>query len=58
MSAHSTYEGLRQFADSYGLALMALVFASLAAWPFRPGAGERNRTAATSIFQGEDDDVR
>ena len=58
MSAHSTYEGLRQFADSYGLAIMAIVFVILASWPFRPGAGERNREAATTIFQGDDDDGR
>lgn len=51
---HSLYEGLRNLADSWGLAIMALVFAGLAAWPFRPGAKESNRAAANLIF-GDDE---
>lgn len=55
MSVHSTYETLRQFADSWGLIAMVASFLVLCAWPFRPGAREANRRAAEAIF-GEDDD--
>ena len=55
MTAHSTYETLRHFADSWGLAAMLATFAVLAAWPFRPGAGEANRRAAEAIFEDDDD---
>ena len=55
MSLHSTYDALRHFADSWGLVAMTLVFLILAAWPFRPGAREHNRTAAHMIFKDETD---
>lgn len=55
MSAHSTYEMLRHFADSWGLLAMLLVFVVLVAWPFRPGARDRNENAATMIFKDEND---
>ncbi len=51
----SDYETLRQFADSIGLAVMAVLFLSLCAWPFRPGARSRNHKAAQSIFEDHDD---
>jgi len=54
MSDHSTYENLRQLADSWGLVAMGLSFTVLALWPFRPGARERNRDAATMIFKDDD----
>lgn len=54
MNAHSTYEALRHFADSWGLLIMCLVFLLLAAWPFRPGARDRNEAAARMIFKGDD----
>ena len=54
MSAHSTYEGLRHFADSWGLLVMIIVFALLAAWPFRPGGKGRNDAAANMIFKDDD----
>jgi cytochrome c oxidase cbb3-type subunit 4 len=54
VSAHSTYDALRHFADSWGLLAMMLTFLVLIAWPFRPGAGERNRAAAEMIFKDED----
>ena len=56
MSAHSTYEALRHFADSWGLLAMLLVFIALAAWPFRPGAHSSNETAARMIFESDDND--
>lgn len=54
MSPHSTYESLRHFADSWGLAAMMVVFLILVLWPFRPGAKEDNQAAANMIFEGED----
>lgn len=55
MSTHSTYDLLRHLADSWGLVAMAVVFVTLAAWPFRPGAGDRNRDAAQAIFEDDSD---
>ena len=51
----SIYETLRHFADSYALVLMLALFVGLCAWPFRPGAKERNRGAANLIFEGKAD---
>jgi len=51
---HSVYEGLRHLADSWGLAIMAMVFIGLAAWPFRPGAKDANRAAANMIFDDDE----
>ena len=48
------YEALRHFADSYGLAAMAILYLILCGWAFRPGAPHRNRTAATMIFKDSD----
>ncbi len=54
MNAHSTYEALRHFADSWGLLFMVLSFVVLCAWPFRPGAREANDQAANAIFKDDD----
>ena len=54
MSPHSTYESFRQFADSWGLLAMVVVFVFLAAWPFRPGAKSKNDSAANMIFKDDD----
>jgi len=55
-AAHSTYELLRHLADSWGLLTMFAVFVVLAAWPFRPGAKDRNDAAAAMIFEEGHDD--
>ena len=55
MSAHSLYETLRQFADSWGLAVMTLTFLTLALWPWRKGGKQAADRAATMIFEDEDD---
>jgi len=55
VNAHSTYDTLRQFADSWGLLAMMIAFLALAAWPFRPGARQRNEDAANLIFKDEND---
>lgn len=49
-----TYEALRHFADSYGLVVMAIVWAAFGGWAFRPGARERNRAAAHMIFRDDE----
>ncbi len=55
MIEHSLYDFLRHLADSWGLLAMLITFAIFAAWPFRPGARERNREAATMIFEDKND---
>ncbi|MBC2665635.1 cbb3-type cytochrome c oxidase subunit 3 [Novosphingobium flavum] len=50
----SHYDTLRHLADSWGLVVMTAVFLCLCAWPFRPGARRANETAATMIFEDED----
>jgi cytochrome c oxidase cbb3-type subunit IV len=54
VSPHSTYETLRHLADSWGLVAMAIVFLVLVAWPFRPSARSRNQSAATTIFEDDE----
>ncbi len=51
----SDYDTWRHFADSWGLLTMTLLFLALCAWPFRPGAKARNRDAAHSILEDQDD---
>ena len=48
------YEALRQFADSYGLVLMAFFWLAFVGWAFRPGARGRSREAAHIIFKDKD----
>ena len=55
MSDHSTYEALRQFADSWGLLILVIVFLALVLWPFRPGARKSNEDAANLIFKDDND---
>lgn len=52
---HSLYNFLRHLADSWGLLAMFVIFLFLAAWPFRPGARERNKEAANMIFKDKND---
>lgn len=49
-----SYDALRHFADSWGLLAMALLFFTLIAWPFRPGARARNDEAANMIFKDDE----
>jgi cytochrome c oxidase cbb3-type subunit 4 len=50
-----SYNDLRHFADSYGLAAMVVVYLVLIAWAFRPGSRRSNDAAATMIFAADDD---
>ena len=49
-----SYDALRHFADSYGLAAMTLIYLALVGWIFLPGASSRGRRAAESIFEDDD----
>jgi cytochrome c oxidase cbb3-type subunit 4 len=55
MIEHSTYEFLRQLADSWGLLAMVLMWSAFALWAFRPGAKKQHDRAANSIFKDEND---
>tara|TARA_R110000782_G_scaffold167129_3_gene259089 strand:- start:9098 stop:9280 length:183 start_codon:yes stop_codon:yes gene_type:complete len=44
------YHSLREFADSWGLVFMGLVFLTLIGWTFLPGSRDRHRDAANMIF--------
>ncbi|MBV1916517.1 MAG: cbb3-type cytochrome c oxidase subunit 3 [Sphingomonadaceae bacterium] len=55
MNPHSTYETLRQFADSWGLLILVVAFVVLTAWPFRPGSRDYHRDAANMIFRDKND---
>lgn len=52
----SQYELLRQFADSWALLAMLLLFLGLVGWTFRPGARRHLDDAATMIFRSDSDD--
>lgn len=49
-----SYEAIRHFADSYGLAAMVAVYLGFALWTFRPAARHHHHTAARMIFDGRD----
>jgi len=51
-----SYEALRQFADSWGLLFMVVLWIGFVLWAFRPGARKRHEDAANMIFdEGEND---
>ncbi len=50
-----SYDDLRTFADSYGLAATMVLYLVLIVWPFRPGGQHHHETAAVSIFGDEAD---
>lgn len=52
----SRYELLRQFADSWALLVMCLLFLSFVGWTFRPGARRHHDEAAQLIFRSDSDD--
>jgi cytochrome c oxidase cbb3-type subunit IV len=49
-----TYDALRHFADSYGLAAMVAIYLLLCGWVLRPSLRQRNRDAADMIFKDSD----
>ncbi len=48
-----TYTLLRQFADSWMLLVLTLVFVGIIVWAFRPGSRKVHDEAAQSIFRNE-----
>ena len=48
-----TYSLLRQFADSWMLILMTLLFLGVVAYAFRPGSRKLQDDAANSIFRND-----
>ncbi|WP_151720282.1 cbb3-type cytochrome c oxidase subunit 3 [Gemmobacter serpentinus] len=48
-----TYSLLRQFADSWMLMLMTLLFVGVVVYAFRPGSRKLQDDAANSIFRNE-----
>ena len=50
------YEDLRQFADSWGLLFMALLWLGFGLWTFRPGAKNMHHDAANMIFDEDKED--
>jgi cytochrome c oxidase cbb3-type subunit 4 len=50
-----SYNDLRHFADSYGLAAMAIAYLALVLWALRPSARQHHDSAASMIFTPEDE---
>ena len=48
-----TYSFLREFADSWMLLALTLVFIGVVIWAFRPGSRKTHDDAATSIFRND-----
>ncbi|MDZ4096083.1 MAG: cbb3-type cytochrome c oxidase subunit 3 [Paracoccaceae bacterium] len=49
-----TYSLLREFADSWMLMFLTLVFVGVVVWAFRPGSRPLHDEAAASIFRNDD----
>jgi cytochrome c oxidase cbb3-type subunit 4 len=49
-----SYDALRQFADSWGLALLTVVFVSAIVWAMRPGARNAYREQADIPFKHDE----
>ncbi|SDE28298.1 cytochrome c oxidase cbb3-type subunit 4 [Paracoccus isoporae] len=48
-----TYGLMRQFADSWALLGLCLIFLGVLVWVWRPGARKAHDAAAASIFRNE-----
>ena len=48
-----SYEALRHFADSWGLAALFLIFAAVILWAFRPGSRALHDDAAHVPFRND-----
>ena len=53
MSDMTTYDVMRQFADSWGLLFMTLIFTGILVWVFRPGSTAHYREQADIPFKHE-----
>jgi len=48
------YDALRQFADSWGLVAMGVLFVTFIGWTFVPTVRRGHQRAATSILEDEE----
>ena len=48
-----TYSFLREFADSWALLALFLIFVFVVVWVFRPGSRSTHDEAANSIFRND-----
>ena len=48
-----TYSLLREFADSWMLLALTLVFVGVVVWAFRPGSRKTHDAVAASIFRND-----
>jgi len=48
-----TYSLLREFADSWMLLTLTLIFVGIIGWAFRPGSRKTHTDVAASIFRNE-----
>ena len=48
-----TYSFLREFADSWALVALTLIFIGVVIWAFRPGSSPAHDEAAMQIFRNE-----
>jgi cytochrome c oxidase cbb3-type subunit 4 len=48
-----TYGLLREFADSWALVALTLVFVGVVFWAWRPGSDRLHEEAAASIFRND-----
>ena len=51
-----SYDTMRQFADSYGLIFLGILFIGLIGWTFRRGARRDHARAANMIFEQDERD--
>ena len=49
-----TYSLLREFADSWMLLLLFIVFIGVIIWVFRPGSRQMHQETANSIFRNDE----
>jgi len=53
----NNYNQLREFADSYGLGIMVVIFVAFILWALRPGSRRHYQEAAVMIFDEDKADV-
>lgn len=51
----TAYDALREFADSWGLVMMGVLFVTFVGWTFLPRARAAHVRAATMILENEDE---
>lgn len=54
MEQQHTYGLMREFADSWALLALFVIFLMVIFWAFRPGGSKQQEAAAESIFRNEE----